>query len=483
MILAIVGIFHSRVTRIFAISSLILLWLALGTNAGAEQLLHSVPVWGKFRYPEKMVGPLTLCLSILAAFGSDRLSNRTSRFWIVLAGSAGFASLLVGMFLANWPGFDTAFTDPFAREAAPLARHNLSTGLVYAGLTFLALTCLIYGAGRWSRLRSWFPAVAAGIVFLQSSIAAPFSLHAGTRQVLDEFPLLQIKHPGEVTRIATPLERNYLYPEGLNQFDAQIGAQSHLGAPCYNIASRIDQFNTYTGLRPSRFDLLIREINNQFGVQSVLAWRRYAVTHMIIKNPYFPDEVQVALAASKGGVKVLENGEWGFSGWKVPHRPWAMFAEQAISVPGGKEALAAFTDILASGEPTIVLEGGPPPKSYGPGQVFSVYRDSTRVRIEATSPSDGILIINDSYWSGWRAKIDGKEVPIWRTDFLVRAVPWPSGQHVLEMNYEPREVRIGLFVSGFGGIGLITLLMMDWRRRKESDLRGNFSRPKNQDLG
>jgi hypothetical protein len=468
ILLAIAGILHSRVTRIFGISSLILLWLALGTNAGAEQLLHSVPVWGKFRYPEKMVGPLTLCLSILAAFGSERLLNRESKFWTVLAGSAGLASLLVATFLANWPGFDTAFTDSVAREAAPHARHHLSAGLVHAGLTLLALTCLIAGAGRWSRLRNGFPLVAAGLVFLQSSLAAPYALHAGARNILDEFPLLQIKNPGEIPRIATPLEKNYLYPKGLNQFDAQIGAQSHLGAPCYNLASRIDQFNTYTGLRPRRFDLLISTINSQFGVQSVLAWRRYATTHMIIKDPYFADETEVARVASAGGVKVLEDFEWGFIGWKVPHRPWATFAEQVILVPVEKEALDAFVGILARGESTVVLEGAPPPKSLGAGQVIDVFRGSNRVRIEATSPNDGILVVNDSYWPGWRARIDGKEVPIWRADFLVRAVPWPSGRHVLEMNYDPQEVRIGWFVSGSGCLALITLLMMDWRRRNSS---------------
>jgi hypothetical protein len=466
ILLAIAGVLHSRASRIFAISSLILLWLALGTNAGAEQLLHSVPVWGKFRYPEKLVGPLTLCLSILAAFGSERLPDRTSRFWIVLAGSAGLASILAAMFLSKWPGFDTMFTGSVAREAAPHARHHLSIGLVYAGLTLASLSGLIAGATRWSQLRKGFSVFATGLVFLQSALAAPFAMHAGARNILDEFPLLQIKSIGEIPRIATPLERNYLYPKGLNQFDAQIGAQSHLGAPCYNIASRIDQWNTYTGLRPRRFDLLISTINNQFGVQSVLAWRRYAITHMIIKNPYFADETEVALAASEGGVKVLENLEWGFIGWKVPHRPWATFAEQVILVPVEKEAVDAFIDILARGESTVVLEGASPPKGLGSGQVLDVFRGSKRVRIEATSPNVGILVVNDSYWPGWRAKIDGKEVPIWRADYLVRAVPWPSGRHVLEMKYEPREVQIGWLVSGCGAIVLITLLMMDWRRRK-----------------
>ena len=235
-------------TRILGISSLILLWLALGTNAGAEQLTHLIPVWGKFRYAEKMVGPLTLCLTVLAAFGSERLSDRPARFWAVLAGGAGLAALVSALFLANWQGFDNSFTDMVAREAAPAARHNLTIGLVHAGLTLLALAFLVVGARRWPQFRIYFPVAVAGLVFLQSSFAAPFAMHSGDRAVRDEHPLSQIANTGELPRILTPIEKNYLYPEGLDQFDGQIGAQSHLGAPAYNVPSRIDQFNTYTGL-------------------------------------------------------------------------------------------------------------------------------------------------------------------------------------------------------------------------------------------
>jgi hypothetical protein len=186
---------------------------------------------------------------------------------------------------------------------------------------------------------------------------------------------------------------------------------------------------------------------------------------MIIKNPYFPDELEVARAASAGGIKVLENFQWGFIGWSVPHRPWVTFADKILRVSGEKEALDALIEILARGESTVVLTGAPPPKELGAGQVLAIERSSNRLRIEATSSNDGILIVNDSYWPGWQAEIDGKEVPIWRADFIVRAVPWPSGRHVLVMKYEPREAQIGLLISGAGVIALIALLVVEWRCR------------------
>jgi hypothetical protein len=466
LVLAVAGFSHSRVTRIMGISSLILLWLALGTNTGAEQLTHFIPVWGKFRYSEKMVGPLTLCLSVLAAFGSERLSEWPSMFWAVLTGVAGAAALASALFLVNWQGFDNLFMDAVARGAAPVARHNLTIGLVHASLTLLAFAGLVFGVHRWPPLRRYFPVAVAGLVFLQSSFAAPFAIHSGERAVRDEHPLSQIATTGELPRILTPIEKNYLYPEGVDQFDGQIGAQSHLGAPAYNVPSRIDQVNTYTGLRPRRLDMLIRTFNDQFGFDSPIAFRLYAVTHMIIKDPYFPDEAQVAKAASQDGVKVLDNREWGFTGWKVPHRPWAIFAEKVAIASNEKDALDTLVKTLAREESTVVIEGAPQPKTLGTGQVLEIERQSKWLRIDATSPSDGILVVNDSFWPGWRATIDGNEVPILRTDFLVRAVPWPAGRHVLEMKYDPPEVRIGWFVSLAGALALAALSVFEWRRKR-----------------
>ena len=131
-----------------------------------------------------------------------------------------------------------------------------------------------------------------------------------------------------------------------------------------------------------------------------------------------------------------------------------------------KEALDTLVKTLAREESTVVLEGAPQPKTLGAGQVLEIVRNSNRLRIDATSPSDGILVVNDSFWPGWRATIDGNEVPIWRADFLVRAVPWPAGRHVLEMKYDPPEVRIGWLVSLTGALALVALSIFEWRRKR-----------------
>jgi hypothetical protein len=347
------------------------------------------------------------------------------------------------------------------REAATHALHNLKVGLIQGGSTLLALACFVAGVRRWSQLRSSFVVAVVGLIFLDLFFAAPFALHAGARNILDEFPLLQLRRFGGPIRIATPFEGNYLYPKELDEYDAQIWGQSRLGVPSYNVPSRIDQFNTYTGLRPRRFDLLLSTLHEQFGIQSVLALRRFSLTHMIIKNPFSADEREVAAIASGEGTVVLKNVQLGFLAWSVPHRPWATFADRVMLVSREKESLDTLIETLAQGESTVVLEGALPPKALGAGKVLNIERSSNRLRIEAISDNNGILVVNDSYWPGWQAKIDGKDVPIWPADFLVRAVPWPSGKHVLEMRYAPIEVRMGSFISLAGVMALAALFAVE----------------------
>ena len=55
--------------------------------------------------------------------------------------------------------------------------------------------------------------------------------------------------------------------------------------------------------------------------------------------------------------------------------------------------------------------------------------------------------MNDAFWPGWEARLDGAPVPIIPVDGLVRGVAWPAGRHVLTMRYAPPEVGRGLAVS------------------------------------
>jgi len=61
------------------------------------------------------------------------------------------------------------------------------------------------------------------------------------------------------------------------------------------------------------------------------------------------------------------------------------------------------------------------------------------IEIDVTTTGNNLLFLSETYYPvGWKAFIDGKETPIYRANYLFRAVVVPPGVHKLEMKFEPR---------------------------------------------
>ena len=463
LLLAAAGALASRPGRLLAAASVVLLWLALGENLGAEQLLHGVPIWGSFRYAEKFVGPLTLCLALLAAIGTDRLARAHSGRPAAVAGALALAVGAVALWLALGPVSQDAAASELARQAAPLARDRLARGLAHASSGLGLLAGLLATALRWPGFRGALPAAAAVLVFLQSAAAAPFALHAGRPVVRDVAPLASLAFREPPARIVTPLDDPpYPAPSGLDEADRETAALSRMGVAPFAVPSGIDHVNTYTGLSPRRLRLAFSTL----GPDLWRALRRFGLTHVVLKQPRGLSELEIASAATSGGRQVLADPAWGFTIWEVPHRSWAAFAHDATPAPTEADALRMLVDAERGGSPeTVVVEGGFPP-AFAAGTVLATLRRPEVIRVEAVASGDGVLVVNDSFAPGWVATMDGRPWPLWRADFLVRAVPWPEGRHVLEMRYQAPGLRVGIAVSLAGLAAVAALGLADLRARR-----------------
>ncbi len=97
--------------------------------------------------------------------------------------------------------------------------------------------------------------------------------------------------------------------------------------------------------------------------------------------------------------------------------------------------------------------------------------------IETDAPR--LLVASEIYYpEGWHATLDGEAVPIYRTDYLLRAVPIPAGEHRLVMRFDPQSHTLGLWIAGlstalvYGGTALLLGLAFV-RRRRGGERRGD----------
>ena len=71
-----------------------------------------------------------------------------------------------------------------------------------------------------------------------------------------------------------------------------------------------------------------------------------------------------------------------------------------------------------------------------------------QVRTSARMACKGLVVLADTWYPGWQAKLDGRPVRIWEVDGLVRGIEVPAGDHRIEIVYRPNSVLLGAVFSG-----------------------------------
>jgi len=89
------------------------------------------------------------------------------------------------------------------------------------------------------------------------------------------------------------------------------------------------------------------------------------------------------------------------------------------------------------------------PGGYGP----------RHLKFESSNSRDGLAVFSDIYYPiGWKATIDGKETPILRANYALRALRIPAGKHTIEFTFDSEAFEKGKTLALIGSI-MLTLLI------------------------
>jgi uncharacterized membrane protein YfhO len=82
------------------------------------------------------------------------------------------------------------------------------------------------------------------------------------------------------------------------------------------------------------------------------------------------------------------------------------------------------------------------------------------IGIRMSSAGGGFLVLSENAYPGWRARVDGAEVPIYRADVTLQGIVVPAGIHRVEFTMESRSLRTGMVVSGIAALICVGLLIL-----------------------
>lgn len=78
---------------------------------------------------------------------------------------------------------------------------------------------------------------------------------------------------------------------------------------------------------------------------------------------------------------------------------------------------------------------------------------------EYSAPNDVMAVFSEIWYDkGWKAFVDGQEIPILRADYVLRAAQLPGGNHKVEFKFEPQSYYTGENISLIASIVLVLAL-------------------------
>jgi hypothetical protein len=397
---------------------------------------------GFFIITFRLASPLVFALCVLGALGMDALLTEPRRLpaWLPAAVKIAFIALVALTFLS------------LAADYGTMVRAGLKVSGSLRYLWFLALLT-VSAALTLTGIRRGGSAWALALIAIQLAGLAPLAMTYNP--VIDT--RLFYPTPPAVARL---------------QQEATRAPGRVLMAANMPMLYRLYGVAGYDGMTPRHVDEVIRSTAttlNIFGsgylaevpiffspVRNLLGIR-----HILVPPDLTLDGPGLSLQYEAGDARIYRN---------EAALPRAFVVPRARCLDGG-EALRLIRERAVDFRQEVILTGcSAAPLTGGDASTATVVIEHyapQRVVITATSDQGGYLVLTDTWFPGWTARVDGQDVQVERADYAFRAVRLEPGRHEVEFRYRPGSVRLGLTLSGLAALTTVALGRRPQRRKPE----------------
>jgi uncharacterized membrane protein YfhO len=98
----------------------------------------------------------------------------------------------------------------------------------------------------------------------------------------------------------------------------------------------------------------------------------------------------------------------------------------------------------------------------------------SQVEIDSYSPNEiilsvktgrpGIVVLSEWHYPAWKAWLDGREVPVLRADYALRAVAVTPGVHRIRFAYSSEMFNLGLVISILTAVVALIAAVLSWKK-------------------
>jgi len=148
--------------------------------------------------------------------------------------------------------------------------------------------------------------------------------------------------------------------------------------------------------------------------------------------------------------------------------PRAFVAGRPVIVESERDAAARLSapdfdprEIVIVSSPLGIPEG-----AHASGEAKIVTDQAHYIRIAAEMSGEGVLVLSDMYYPGWRAFVNGRRGQIGVADLALRAVRLAAGSGIVEFVYAPRSFKLGMALTFLGvAVAMLWLVfpLIIWR--------------------
>jgi len=158
-------------------------------------------------------------------------------------------------------------------------------------------------------------------------------------------------------------------------------------------------------------------------------------------------------------------------------QPKAFFVDSLVTASSEKEAIEMLDPQQGfDASEVAILEQEPAyqPRNDTTASVSVTSYGPREIGLEYNRQHEGFLVLSEIYYpAGWQAYIDGEEASIYKTNYLLRGIFVPEGEHEVSFRFNPVSHIWGKRIAWAGNIGLwligIWAVFGYYRSRPETD--------------